>query len=213
MSTPDSQLVAGASAARDDLGPNAQLLITHLLTNYHTILPRNPRLIIRVATAWAMLRAVARSLGLEVDQEPANQLLVRAAVIWVRFPILVDTLLNAAQPPIIDPTDTGCDPKWRRRDVQQVLHLDNGELLDIEALALYYGTFFDKPVPTPHMQQSSLLVKPIEKNRDRKNTKTPTAGLTFHRLSTLRRTQLAKWRSGRRSGSADAAKRSKIWRP
>lgn len=142
---PDSQS-SGAMAARADLGANAPLLINHLLTRYHPILPPNPRLIIRVATSWAMLRAVGRSLGLEVDAEPANELLVRAAVIWVRFPVLVVVLLDADQPPAIDPAGTGDDPRWLRRDVQQVLHLNDGTLLNIEDLARYYGRFFHAPV-------------------------------------------------------------------
>jgi hypothetical protein len=136
-------------AARSDLGVNAQLLITHLLTDFSTVLPGNPRLIIRVASAWAMLRAVARSLDLEVEPEPANELLVRAAVIWVRFPVLVDELLDADQPPIIDPTDPECPPKWRRRDVQQVLTMKDGRRLDIEDLALYYGKFYAPQAPAP----------------------------------------------------------------
>jgi len=71
------------------------VLITHLLTNYSSILPGNPRLIIRVASAWAMLRAVARSLNLEAAAEPANEVLVRAAVIWIRFPVLADEILDS----------------------------------------------------------------------------------------------------------------------
>jgi WD40 repeat protein len=136
---------ADARAAQSDLGTNASLLITHLLTNYSSILPRNPRLIIRVASAWAMLRAVARSLDLEADAEPANELLVRAAVIWVRFPALVDDLLDADRGPVIDPARAECPPKWRRRDVQQVLTMDGGRRLDIDELALYYGKYFTGP--------------------------------------------------------------------
>lgn len=140
---------ADSQAARSDLGVNAQLLITHLLTNYPEILPGNPRLIIRVASAWAMLRAVARSLNLEVDAEPANELLVRASVIWVRFPVLADELLDAAEPPNIDPGHEGCSPRWRRRDVQHVLTMHDGQRLDIEDLALYYGRFYTPPISTP----------------------------------------------------------------
>ncbi len=124
-------------------------MITHLLTDYPAILPRNPRLIIRVASAWAMLRAVARTLDLEVDAEPAREVLVRAAVIWVRFPVLVDELLDADRPPVTNPTDADCPPRWRRRDVQQVLTMRSGHRLDIEDLALYYGTFFAPSVPGP----------------------------------------------------------------
>ncbi|MEU6021856.1 P-loop NTPase fold protein [Micromonospora sp. NPDC047134] len=145
----DERMIADTKAAQSDLSINAQLLVTHLLTNYGTILPNNPRLIIRVAAAWAMLRAVARSINLQHDTEPANEILVRAAVIWVRFPVLVDELLDADEPPIIDPLHDGCAPKWRRRDVQQVLTTDDGQQLHIEDLALYYGKFFAPPTPRP----------------------------------------------------------------
>jgi hypothetical protein len=47
-------------AAADLAGTGAEDLITHLLTGYHVVLPGNPRLVIRVAATWAMLRAVAR---------------------------------------------------------------------------------------------------------------------------------------------------------
>jgi WD40 repeat protein len=107
--------------AESDLGVNAALLVTHLLTKYSGILPGNPRLIIRVATAWAMLRAVGQSLNLSIEGERATDLLVRAAVVWVRFPVLVDEILDAPEPPIIDSKSPDCTPHWRRRDVQEVL--------------------------------------------------------------------------------------------
>ena len=151
--TPD----ATAQSARDDLGVNAELLVTHLLTDYAEILPGNPRLIIRVASAWAMLRAVARSLNLETDAEPANEILVRASVIWVRFPVLVDELLDTDRPPVTDPTDPDCPPRWRRRDVQQVLRMRSGQRLHPEDLALYYGRFFEPAVPAPPTERTEPL--------------------------------------------------------
>jgi hypothetical protein len=137
---------AGAHSAKDDLGVNAQLLVTHLLTNYADILPRNPRQIIRVASAWAMLRTVAASLNLDRDSGSAQEILVRAAVTWVRFPVLVDELLDADSPPIIDPGSPDCPPRWRRPDVQQVVTMRNGKRIAVEHLALYYGTYFAPPV-------------------------------------------------------------------
>lgn len=137
---------AAISSAQADLGAYAQLLVTHLLTNYAEILPGNPRLIIRIATAWAMLRAVAVSLGRPVADEHHSDLLVRAAVIWIRFPVLVDEILDSDSPPIIDPGNPACSPRWRRRDVQQVLTTFDGELIDITALAAHYGRFFSPPV-------------------------------------------------------------------
>jgi hypothetical protein len=139
---------ARVGVAESDLGVNAALLVTHLLTKYSAILPSNPRLIIRVATAWAMLRAVAQSLNLGIDGERETDLLVRAAVIWVRFPVLVDEILDADQPPIIDSNRSDCTPRWRRRDVQEVLTTSTG-LLKIEDLAAYYGKFFSPEVPSP----------------------------------------------------------------
>lgn len=132
---------AAAQAASDDLGSGAQLLVHHLLTGYAAILPGNPRLIIRVASAWAMLRAVGRSLDLEVDTEPENEIVARAAVTWVRFPVLVDELLDAHEPPVTDPHDPDCQPRWRRRDVQHVLTMNNGNRMDIRLLANYYGKY------------------------------------------------------------------------
>jgi WD40 repeat protein len=134
--------------AESDLGVNAALLVTHLLTKYSAILPGNPRLTIRVATAWAMLRAVAQSLNLSIEGEHETDLLVRAAVIWVRFPALVDEILDAAEPPIIDSNTSDCTPRWRRRDVQEVLTTSTG-LLKIEDLAAYYGKFFSPEAPSP----------------------------------------------------------------
>jgi len=134
--------------AESDLGVNAALLVTHLLTRYSAILPGNPRLIIRVASAWAMLRAVAQSLNLGMDGKRETDLLIRAAVIWVRFPVLVDEILDAAEPPIIDANMSDCAPRWRRRDVQEVLTTSTG-LLKIEDLAAYYGKFFGSEVPSP----------------------------------------------------------------
>jgi hypothetical protein len=96
-----------------------------------------------------MLRAVARTLELGTDGEPANELLVRAAVMSVRFPVLVDELLDADHPPTVDPSDPDCLPRWRRRDVQQVLTMRDGSRIDVEALALHYGTFFAPPTPAP----------------------------------------------------------------
>ena len=142
----DEASAAAARSAKDDLGLNAQLLVTHLLTDYAEILPGNPRLIIRVASAWAMLRAVATSLELERDSALAKEILVRAAVTWVRFPVLVDELLDADSPPNIDPSNPDCLPRWRRPDVQQVLTMRNGQRIDIEDLALYYGTYFAPPL-------------------------------------------------------------------
>src|SRR5690606_13848485 len=102
-----------------------------------------------------MQRAEARSLNLEVDAEPANELLVRAAVIWVRFPLLVDDLFDADRVPIIDPAHPDCPPRWRRNDVQQVLTMNDGRRLDVEDLALYYGTFFPPQVQRTSASQSS----------------------------------------------------------
>jgi hypothetical protein len=157
LDLPSSTRSAGKAAAdygrigiaESDLDVNAALLVTHLLTKYSAILPGNPRLIIRVATAWAMLRVVAQSLNLAIDDEHETDLLVRAAVIWVRFPALVDEILDADEPPVIDSDSSDCTPRWRRRDVQKVLRTSTGRPLKIEELAAYYGKFFSPEVPGP----------------------------------------------------------------
>jgi hypothetical protein len=96
-----------------------------------------------------MLRAVAGSLGLGVASDHQTDLLVRAAVIWVSFPVLADELLDADDPPVIDPLNSACVPKWRRRDVQQVLKTSDGHLLDVTELAAYYGKFFSPAIGSP----------------------------------------------------------------
>lgn len=68
-------------------------------------------------------------------------------MIWVRFPVLVDELLDADRAPVIDPTDDACPPRWRRNDVQQVLTMNNGRRLDLIDLAPYYGKFFPPQIP------------------------------------------------------------------
>jgi hypothetical protein len=87
-------------------------------------------------------------MNLGIDGERETDLLVRAAVIWVRFPVLVDEILDAAEPPIIDANISDCTPRWRRGDVQEVLTTSTG-LLKIEDLGAYYGKFFSPEVPSP----------------------------------------------------------------
>jgi hypothetical protein len=142
LSDDDDEAARAIWSAQTDLGADAPLLENHLLTNYAEILPGNPRHIIRIAPAWAMLRAVARSLELPFEGDRHSDLLVRAAVIWIRFPVLVDEILDSDTPPVIDPLDPNCGSKWRRRDVQQVLTTSNGQLIDITRLAAYYGRFY-----------------------------------------------------------------------
>ena len=67
----------------------------HLLLEYAEIVPANPRLIRRVANAWAMLEALRLHLG---HNEP-DDVVVRAAILFVQYPSLVDLLLDATVPP------------------------------------------------------------------------------------------------------------------
>ena len=59
----------------------------------------------------------------------------------IRFPVLVDEILDSDTPPVIDRLDPNFGPKWWRRDVQQVLTRSGGQLIDITKLAAYYGRF------------------------------------------------------------------------
>src|SRR5262249_1221262 len=65
----------------------------HLIAHYASSMPANPRLIKRVANAWEMLLAVQSHLhpGRPTNHEP-HDVLVRAAILYVRFPTLVDDL-------------------------------------------------------------------------------------------------------------------------
>jgi hypothetical protein len=110
----------------------------HLLERYADLLPANPRMVKRVANTWGMLLALQAHLGHGEDPDT----LARAAIVFVRFPALVDVLLSAASVPHADPALTGHERSaslWQRPDVQEVLLRADGSLVDLERLARCYG--------------------------------------------------------------------------
>lgn len=124
---------------------NATLLATrhregHLLAFYSRILPPNPRLIRRVANTWGMLEALRTHLG----HDEADEVVVRAAVLYVAFPTLVDGLLDEPSAPrlrdaIGDPPCPGLAETWERADVLDVLVRADGTLVQPAAIARCYG--------------------------------------------------------------------------
>ena len=102
----------------------------HLLQEYQALMPANPRLIKRVANAFGMLLAVKGHLGHNEDMDTV----ARASVMLIRFPSLVDELLDSPTPPATAPDSAKDDSPWLRRDVQQLLGTS-----DIVRLARCYG--------------------------------------------------------------------------
>ncbi|HEY6424680.1 MAG TPA: P-loop NTPase fold protein [Pseudonocardiaceae bacterium] len=122
-----------------------------LLTRYTPLMPANPRLVKRVANAFGMLLALGLHLGHHEDEDT----IARAAIMLVRFPTLVDDLLSASDPPVLDPpadaSPTDPASPWLRRDVQQVLRRADGSRIDIIAVARCYGRHYapDPASPPP----------------------------------------------------------------
>jgi hypothetical protein len=112
----------------------AELREAHLLSSYTAILPSNPRLIRRVANAWGMLDALKSHLG----HGQSDDTIIRAAVLYVAFPSLVDSLLDAPTAPAIP--DLPSEPSlWLRPDVLAVLTRANGTLVPPQSIARCYG--------------------------------------------------------------------------
>jgi hypothetical protein len=59
----------------------------------------NPRLVARVANTFCTLM----EWGLHVGHRETEDYVARAAIMFVRFPALVDELLSEPDPPMIDP--------------------------------------------------------------------------------------------------------------
>ena len=117
--------------------------------------PANPRLVTRVANAFGMLMALQLQLG----RRDPEDLVARAAIMFVRFPTLVDQLLSEPDPPAIDPTtapaDNGGTSPWLRPDVQQVLRDQHGTPIDIVTLAGCYGREYAPAVAAPQRPQAA----------------------------------------------------------
>lgn len=129
-----------------EASPTAMALrLDHLLTTYSSLMPPNPRLIKRVANTWSMLLAVQSHLNVgRWRTAPPDDLLVRAAIMFVRFPTLVDELLSCATLPSTDGTrgsGTTGSP-WHRPDVQELLTTSRGVRIPLEEIAQCYGRTF-----------------------------------------------------------------------
>ncbi len=122
------------AAGRSQGGEAVATVSRHLLANYAALMPANPRLVKRVANCFGMLKALRDATRHTEELDT----IVRAAVMFVRFPALVDELLSAADPPVTGLSEIGASNSvWGRRDVQQVLgHVD------IEAIARCFGREF-----------------------------------------------------------------------
>lgn len=113
----------------------------HLLASYTMLLPSNPRLIRRVANTWAMLEALKQHVG---HDEP-DDTVVRAAVIYVTFPSLVDALLDDVRAPTVpdrlddSATEVDHDSLWLRPDVLGIITREDGTLVSPESVARCYG--------------------------------------------------------------------------
>lgn len=139
----------------------------HLLSQYATIVPANPRLIRRVANAWAMLEA----LKLHLQHDQPDDVVVRAAILFVQYPSLVDVLLDATTPPNLNAPapqereepehpgpqghphgagDVGGDAAgdsgaWARPDVSALLRRPDGTQVRITSVAVCFGKVFAGP--------------------------------------------------------------------
>jgi hypothetical protein len=155
----DQQRLAEDVAAKAASKEAISAFTEHLLATYTPLMPANPRLVTRVANTFGMLMA----LGLHVRHHEPEDYVVRAAILFVRFPALVDELLSGDDPPVIDPADrapavdvpgnSAADAakptSWFRRDVQQVLRDEQGQLVDIVRLARCFGREYPPPTPAP----------------------------------------------------------------
>lgn len=118
----------------------------HLLADYVHLIPANPRLIRRVTNAWGMLAALKIHIG---HNEP-DDTIVRAAILWVEFPSLIDDLLSGPAAPLAplntehEAPEGGLKSSWWRPDVLAVLARADGTLTSLEAIAQCYGKVFRK---------------------------------------------------------------------
>lgn len=147
--THEVQLYDTASAAN---ARSVRRREVHLLHSYSDLLPSNPRHIRRVTNAWVMLEA----LKLHLRHDEDDDTLIRAAIIWVSFPSLVDDLLSSSGNETIERKEevaaaslTGqADPTWERADVASLLVRDDGSYIGRDSLARCFGRrLTSRPVP------------------------------------------------------------------
>lgn len=108
----------------------ADARVTHLLATYGDVLPTNPRLFKRTAGALGMLFALQGHTGHHEDPDTV----VRAAIVMIAFPDLLDRILHDATPPTLE------DMSASVRDVLGSV--------DVAALARCYGREYG-PGDTP----------------------------------------------------------------
>ncbi|HET8683701.1 MAG TPA: P-loop NTPase fold protein [Micromonosporaceae bacterium] len=132
----------------------------HLLTRYTAAMPANPRLVKRVANTFGMLQA----LGLHLAHHEDDDTICRAAIMFVRFPTLVDQLLSDPEPPSTQP-EPGQAPEsstpWLRPDVQQLLTHEDGTAVDVIRIARCFGREYpsrpwDASRPSPNGRTSAV---------------------------------------------------------
>jgi KAP family P-loop domain/WD domain, G-beta repeat len=130
----------------------------HLLTEYAELMPANPRLVKRVANVWGMLCALQSHLhpGRPANAPPDDHV-ARAAIMFVRFPALVDELLSCSSPPELHEKTVQPPPyypppppsPWLRPDVRQLLRAPDGTDIEPRCLASCYGREFAPGRATP----------------------------------------------------------------
>ena len=189
----ETQQVAEAAARASEADASLAALERteeHLLAQYVGIVPNNPRLIRRVANCWGMLKAIRKHLHTKaagVDDDA----LVRAAVLFVAFPTVVDQLLDAVSPPVLLDTPGATSPSipagtgakadgaaaapspWSRPDVLHVLRRPDGTYLDTTTLALCYGHTFPPPIP---LQPPAPVPTPVQPDPPATTAPPPAAG-------------------------------------
>jgi hypothetical protein len=149
----ERERLAEAIAAKAATTEALAVFSEDFLTRYTPLMPANPRLVKRVANTFGMLVA----LGLHLGHHEDNDTVARAAILLVRFPTLVDDLLSAPDPPMLDPpadtspTDTASP--WLRRDVQQVFRRADGSRVDITRIARCYGRHYAPDPASPSIPQ------------------------------------------------------------
>jgi KAP family P-loop domain len=154
----ERERLAEAIAAKAATTEALAVFSEDLLTRYAPLMPANPRLVKRVANTFGMLLA----LGLHLGHHENEDIIARAAILFVRFPTLVDDLLFTPDPPVLNPPADAnpTDPAspWLRRDVQQILRR-NGNLVDITQIARCYGRYY---APDPQLDTIKSAPKKIQ---------------------------------------------------
>jgi hypothetical protein len=158
LSAPDDVRAEAARAEREATAEATSARADHLLTAYADLMPANPRLVKRIANTMGMLFALKSHLG----HEESEDTIARAAIIYIRFPRLVDELVSAPEPPVIErgslwSPDPGARSAWHRGDVRQVL----GDAT-VEGIARCYGRTYPPPAPTATAMISAGDGRPAE---------------------------------------------------